>query len=204
MNIKLIHPFIVDSRADWTKLLSDVNNLQKFENRIKKYASSETEYLTEDEKGNKIRTFIGDAWEVFVEMLLKSHPFDRRIGISHYCPMHPLFGNEDHGVDGKGIGTNGRIATVQAKFRSKPNYRLTANQDHLSNFLSSSIIEHKVDLNDTENIVIITNCEGLHYHTDEKMLYGKVKCLGRDAVRQFVDNNIPFWDEFRRATLAVK
>lgn len=200
MQIKLIHPFCADERADWDKILKDVDTLAAFERRIKKFCDVDTSYLTEDEKGNKVRTFLGDAWEVFVEMLLKSHPYDRRIGVSHYRPHHPLFGNEDHGVDGKGVGTNGRVATVQAKFRGNPQDILTANGAHLANFLASSQNEYGVDINDTENMVIITNCKGLHYYTEEKMLFKKVKCLGRDAIQQFVDNNVPFWDEFRKAT----
>lgn len=210
MQINLVHPFCADGRADWKSILDKVDTLARFEGRIKKFCDSETSYLTEDEKGNKVRTFLGDAWEVFVEMLLKSHPYDRRLGISHYRPLHPLFGSEDHGVDGKGVGTNGRVATVQAKFRGKlidengQPVVLTANGSHLTNFLASSQNEHDVERDDTENMLIVTNCKGLHYYTEEKMLFGKVKCIGRDPIQQFVDNNIPFWDEFRRATSIFK
>ena len=207
MQITLIHPFLADERANWGKILEKVDSLAGYERRIKKFCDADTSYLTETEKGDKIRTFLGDAWEVFVEMLIKSHPYDRRIGISHYHPHHPLLRHpvtkhayEDHGVDGHGIGTNGRVATVQAKFRGNPTDILTANGAHLTNFLASSVMEYNVSKDDTQNMVIVTNCKGLHYYTEEKMLYGKVKCLGRDAVHQFVDNNIPFWDEFRRAT----
>ena len=200
MQVKLIHPFCADSRADWNKILKDINTLAGFERRIKKFCDTETDYLTDDERGKKIRTFLGDAWEVFVEMLLKSHPYDRRIGVSHYRPFHPLFGNEDHGVDGIGTGTNGSVATVQAKFKGNPRDTLTANGAHLTNFLAASQNEHGVSLEHTENMLVITNCQGLHYYTEEKMLFKKVRCLGRDAMEQFVDNNIPFWDEFRRAT----
>jgi hypothetical protein len=200
MKIQLIHPFLADERADWGKILKDVDSLAGFERRIKKFCDTDTSYLTEDEKGNKVRTFLGDAWEVFVEMLLKSHAYDRRIGVSHYKPHHRQRGDEDHGVDGSGVGTNGRVATVQAKFRGNPQDYLTANESHLSNFLSSSQNEYGVSIYDTENMLIVTNCKGLHYYTKEKMLFKKVKCCGRDAIQQFVDNNIPFWDEFRRTT----
>lgn len=204
MKIQLIHPFCADSRADWEKILKDVDTLSGYERRIKKMCGKETEYLTEDERGNKVRTFLGDAWEVFVEMLLKSHPYDRRVGVSHYKPCHPIFGNEDHGVDGIGVGTNGRAATVQAKFRGNPQDKLTSNGAHLTNFLASSQNECSVSIDDTQNMLVLTNCQGLHYYTEEKMLFNKVKCLGRDPIQQFVDNNIPFWDEFRRATSIFK
>ena len=45
--------------------------------------------------------------------------------------------------------------------------------------------------------------KGLHYYTEEKMLNKKVRCLARDHLKQMVDDNIPFWDEFRRATAPV-
>ena len=200
MNIRLIHPFRFDIRANWVEILKGVNTLAVFENRLKKHCDTDTEHLDESEKGDKVRTFLGDSFEVFVEMLLKSHPYDRRLGISHYKPCHPNFGNEDHGVDGTGVGTNGRPATVQAKFRGKSTDVLTANGAHLVNFKNSSHEEHGVKFEDTDNMLIVTNCEGLHYYTEEKMLNKKVRCLARSHLRQMVDDNIPFWDEFRRAT----
>jgi len=203
MNIRLIHPFRFDLRADWSKILKDVDTLAKFENHIRKLCDTDTEHLTEDEKGNKVRTFLGDAFEVFVEALLKTHPYDRFIGISDYKPCHPNFGNEDHGVDGCGIGTNNRPATVQSKFRGDASAVLTANGSHLVNFKNSSHEEYGVKFEDVDNMLIITNCKGLHYYTEEKMLNKKVRCLSRDHLKQMVDNNLPFWDEFRRATQPV-
>jgi hypothetical protein len=200
MTIRLIHPFRFDIRADWSKILKDVDTLAKFENRIKKLCDTDTTHLTEDERGNKVRTFLGDAFEVFVEMLMKTHSYDRRLGISQYTPCHPNFGNEDHGVDGSGIGTNNHPATVQAKFRGDPTAVLTANGSHLVNFKNSSHEEYAVKFDDVDNMLIVTNCKGLHYYTEEKMLNKKVRCIGRDHLKQMVDNNLPFWDEFRKIT----
>ena len=61
MKIQLIHPFC--SNSNWADILKDVDSLAGFERRIKKFCDSETDYLTEDEKGNKVRSFLGDAWE---------------------------------------------------------------------------------------------------------------------------------------------
>ena len=203
MQVRLIHPFRFDSRIDWSIILKDVDTLLKFENRLKKHCDSNTEHLTEDEKGQKVRTFLGDGFEVFVEMLLKAHPYDRRIGVSNYAPCHPNFGNADHGVDGKGIGTNNRPATVQAKFRGNPKDVLTANGAHLVNFKNSSHEEFDVLLSDVDNMLIVTNCQGLHHYTSSAMLNNKVRCISRDHLKQMVDDNFPFWDEFRRATQKV-
>lgn len=198
MNIRIIHPFRFT--GPWDKILKDVDSISKFENRIKKLCDIDTDYLTEDEKGNKIRTFLGDAFEVFAEALIKTHPYDRRFGITNYRPCHPNFGNEDHGVDGYGIGTNLNPATVQVKFKGDPTLELTANGSHLVNFKNSSHEEYNVNFADTDNMLIITNCKGVNYYTEEKMLNKKVRCFGRAAIKSLVDNNLPFWQEFRRAT----
>jgi hypothetical protein len=201
MKISLIHPFRF--AGPWDKLLKSVDNLGKFENRIKKYCDEDTQHLTPEEAKNKINKFKGDAFEVFVEMLLKTHAYDRRIGICNYEPLHPLFGDQDTGVDGKGIGTNNRPATVQIKFRGDDRILLTANKDHLSNFLCASIFKHNVDKDDNENMLVITNAKGLHYFTETEMLDGKIRCLGRDHRDDLVKNNLPFWDAFRYVTLPI-
>lgn len=203
MKVHLIHPFRFNLRADWTKILKDVDTLLKFENRLKKFCDTDTDHLTEDEKGDKVRTFLGDGFEVFVEMLLKSHPYDRHIGVSHYKPCHPQFGNADHGVDGFGIGTNNHPATVQAKFRGDVTAELTANGSHLVNFKNSSHEEYNVLMSDVDNMLIVTNCKGLHHYTASAMLNNKVRCIARDHLKQLVDDNLPFWDEFRRATQQI-
>jgi hypothetical protein len=201
MTIHLIHPFRFT--ADWTALLKNVDTLQKFENRINKHCDDNTDYLNEDEVGQKVRSYKGDAFEVFVEFLIKSHPFDRRIGVSHYIPNHPSLGQADHGVDGRGIGTNNNPATVQAKFRSDPKAELTANGSHLVNFKNSSHEEYGVLTADIDNMLIVTNCKGLHHYTASAMLNGKVRCIGRDQLKGLVDDNLPFWDEFRKVTAPI-
>ena len=201
MEVRLIHPFRFT--GPWGDLLKGVDTLAKFENRMKKMCDIDTQGMSEESKIRSIRCFLGNAFEVFTEMLLKSHPYDRWLGVSKYRPHHSLHGDEDHGVDGSGVGTNGRPATVQCKFRGNPTEELTANGAHLSNFKNASHEEYGVVFTDTDNMLIVTNCKGLHFYTEEKMLNKKVRCMGRDKLKEFVDNNIPFWDEFRRATLPV-
>jgi hypothetical protein len=201
MTIRLIHPFRFT--ANWDALLKDVDTLQKFENRIKKNCDVGTDHLDENEVGQKVRSYLGDAFEVFVEFLIKSHPFDRRIGVSNYIPNHPSLGQADHGVDGRGIGTNNNPATVQAKFRGDPRVELTANGSHLVNFKNSSHEEYGVLTSDVDNMLIITNCKGLHHYTASAMLNGKVRCIARDQLKDLVDDNIPFWDEFRKVTALI-
>ena len=120
-------------------------------------------------------------------------PVDARLGVSDY----QLVQEGDVGVDGVGIGTNGKPATVQVKYRAA-NHDLTANNDHLSNFTSASLMHYNVDPTDDNNMLVITTAKGLHHFTDNEMFLNKVRCVGYEQLRQIVDNNIPFWDAFRQ------
>ena len=187
----------------WDRLLKDVDNLDKFLRRIEKFCGENTEHLTsESEKEKRMNKFRGDAFEVFAEALLKTHPYDRRIGISKYTVADP---NEDYGIDGYGIGTNLRPATVQVKYRGNSEQELTANSDHLTNFLGASQnhATHRVSIDDKENMLIITSAKGVHRITAENMLHNKVRWIGRELLKELVDNNLPFWEEFRRATAPI-
>jgi hypothetical protein len=201
MNIRLMHTFRLT--GPWDKLLEDVDNLEKFMRRIEKFCDKDTDHLSDpaevDKRKNKFR---GDAFEVFAEALLKTHAYDRRVGIANYRPADPT---EDYGIDGYGIGTNMRPATVQVKYRGNGESELTANSDHLTNFLGASQNHstHRVSIDDNENMLIITSAKGVHRVTAENMLHNKVRWVGRELLKELVDNNLPFWEEFRRATLTL-
>lgn len=198
MNIQLVHKFAIDVRSPWDKLLKDVTTLREFQNRIASNSKLNTEHLPPELAEKRINDFKGGAFEVFVEMLLKTHSYDRRLGIANYAPLSSS--SKDTGVDGTGIGTNNKPATVQIKYRSNPTYVLTANDDHLSNFLCASIFKYNVDKDDTHNMWIFTNCAGVNSMTMKEMLYDRVKCINGDQLSELVDNNLPFWDAFRTAT----
>lgn len=197
--IRVMHPNR-NTNGDWEKLLDGVNTLAQFEKNCKKYAKVAGKTYDSDEAQQIYNDYVGATFEVFAEVLLKTHGFDRRIGISNYEPINSSNGDKDLGVDGHGIGTNGRPATVQVKFRANPAYQLTANNDHLSNFMVDSWHRYNVEFTDVENMLVITNCAGLHYHTRDEMLRGKVRCLSGFELRELVDNNIPFWDTMRKLT----
>lgn len=140
-------------------------------------------------------TYKGEGFEAFVEFWFKSSPVDNRIGISNYEPASQS-GLSDNGVDGYGIGINGFPATVQCKFRADPTYTLTANADHLTNFLGESLIKFKVRQDDSKNMLIVHTGKGLHHHTRDEMLHGKVRELSRKDICNMV-NFKSFWDLFR-------
>lgn len=201
MNIQLEHPFSMDLDAPWEDLLKNVSTLAEFCKRINNLCKIGTENLPAEQADIKMNNFKGNAFEVFVEMLLKTHSFDTRIGVSNYKPLPNTV--KDTGVDGYGIGTNNKIATVQIKFRGDPRVELTANKDHLSNFLCASIFKFDVDKNDYHNMIVITNCAGINGITKKEMLYDRVKCLNGDQLVEMIDNNFPFWDAFRESTKIV-
>ena len=183
--IKLTHRF-VNRCYDKRNLLVDCNKLSTFCSRLEQQGASDPDRFPSNE-------YVGDGFECFGEALIKLSPVDNRLGITDYS----VATGQDTGVDGYGLGFNGRPATVQFKYRADGTRLLTANEDHLSNFIAASQNRYGVALNDTMNMLIITTAEGLNFFTEEQMLYKKVRCLGREHLRQLIDNNNAFWEKFR-------
>ena len=185
MEIKLTHRFLKQAH-DISGLLKDCNKISTFCTRLEKQSTLFPDRYDPEK-------YKGDGLELFTEALIKLSPIDNRIGITNYSVTE----GTDVGVDGRGIGANGKPATVQVKYRGYGKTMLTANNDHLSNFVSASMIHEGVDPKDDNNMLIITTAEGLHFFTDQEMFKGKVRCLGREQLRILIDNNPMFWDKFR-------
>jgi superfamily II DNA or RNA helicase len=194
-NIKLIHPFI-NKCPDIDELLLSNNEhgvvctINSFCYKIKKLAAKYSDRIDEN-------IFKGDALELFTEFMIKDCGSDNRIGIYDYKLVTDT-DEEDVGVDGFGIGENENPATVQVKFRAG-DYVLTANEDHLSNFLTSSIFDYNVKIEDKKNMLIVTTGLKVDENTLQKMLKGKVRVLNRDALRQMFDNRPEWWKRFYEA-----
>lgn len=186
MEIKLTHRF-TRRCYDKSALLVNCNKLSTFCSRLEKQAQSNLDRFSYND-------YVGDGLEGLVEALVKLSPVDNRIGITDY----QVATGQDTGVDGHGIGFNGKPATLQVKYRGDGTARLTANEDHLSNFICASQNRYGVMIEDTMNMLVVTTAEGLNFFTEEQMLYKKVRCLGRQELRSLVDNNQAFWDQFRK------
>ena len=186
MEIKLEHGFLKKCH-NLSELLEDCHKMSTFMRKLERQAELfPNRYKPENYKG--------DGFELFAEALIKLSPADGRIAISDYSPGDPL---DDRGVDGWGIGMNGKRASVQVKYRGDSRVVLTANGDHLSNFVMTSVMEG-VDIADRHNMLIITTADGLHHYTDNEMFKNKVRCLGMKDLRSLVDNNHLFWNAFRK------
>jgi hypothetical protein len=152
----------------------------------------------------------GDAFEFLVEILMKSHAYDNRLGITEYEPIQ----SDDNGVDGIGINLSGEKCVVQVKYRSNHNSVLTANQDHLSNMISDGMFKHKVSADEIKLKMIsekkvaplhyvITTATGLHHYTDNENFKGYVHCIGFEQLRSMLDNNLSFWNLCRKISQEI-
>ena len=192
MKIELVHPFIYKCH-DLKQLLEDTNKMSLFCSKLEKQSLLfPNRYNSEKYKG--------DGFELLIECLIKLSPIDNRIGINNYEPIL----KEDVGVDGKGIGINDKIATVQIKYRSNHNQLLNSNDDHLSNFTSASFLHFKIDIEDKNNMLIFTTAKDLAPFTKEEMFMDKVRCIGYEKLRELIDNNNNFWNLFRELSLGNK
>lgn len=186
MKIKLEHNFI--NRAhDLNTLVDNCYKLSTFCNRLEKQSLLYPNRYDPDK-------YKGDGFELLIEALIKLSPIDNRIGIGNYEPIQ----TDDTGVDGIGIGIDNEIATVQIKYRSNSQQLLTANNDHLSNFVMTSLMKYKVNSDTKTNMLIITTADGLHHFTNNEMFLNQVRCIGYKQLRELLDNNLLFWNNFKK------
>lgn len=136
----------------------------------------------------------GDGFEAFVECLIAASPVDKRINITNYRPWNTRTDGPDMGVDGVGrSGNTKRNHAVQVKFRSNTEQQLTANYDHISNFVAKSETHFGAD----RDMTIFTTAKDLLGPINEGMYGNRVRTLGYRDLARLVDTNRPFWDYFR-------
>lgn len=181
---------------DLKALFEKTNKISTFMNKLEK--QSLIDPVRYD--SNKYK---GDGFEFLVEILLKSHAYDNRLGITDYEPVE----SDDNGVDGVGINLVGQKCVIQVKYRSNNNSLLTSNKDHLSNMISDGMIKHKVVIDDDNSKCprhyVITTANGLHHYTDNENFKGFVHCIGYDQLRSMLDNNLSFWNLCRNISQEI-
>lgn len=172
---------------DLKGLFEKTNKVSTFINKLKKQSEIAPDRYDSD-------AYKGDGFEFLVEILLKSHAYDNRLGITSYVPVE----EDDNGVDGIGINLSGDKCVVQVKFRTDTQSVLSANKDHLSNMISDGMIKHKVVIPEDNKKVprhyVITTANGLHHYTDNENFKGFVHCIGYEQLRVLLDNNLSFWN----------
>lgn len=195
MKINLTHSFrflCVNPR----KLLDKCTKFSTFANRLEKQAIEyAARYSTDPESRehrDAVNVYKGAGFELFCEFLIRSFPYDKRIGITEYQCVD---GDEDTGVDGYGIGVNGKPATMQAKYR-QADYVLTSNGDNVDRIVTASQNRYGVGIDEFENMLIITSGKEINWFTNDKMMYKKVRTINRRKIRNLVDKHVVFWRDF--------
>jgi hypothetical protein len=197
--MKINHGFGLRAH-DLIGLFNKTNKISTFMNKLEK--QSLTDPVRYD--SNKYK---GDGFEFLVEIFLKSHAYDNRLGITNYEPIQI----DDNGVDGVGLNILGEKCVVQVKYRSNNKTVLTANEDKLGNLITDGMLQHGVFLTpeNKEKVIsrkmaplhyVITTANGLHHYTDNEFFKGVVHCIGYDQLRAMLDNNISFWNLCREIT----
>ena len=166
---------------DIDELTSGVTKLRTFMSRLRKQAVTDPDAWDPD-------TYFGLGFEAMVESLINQMGSSPYIQLKDYTPVT----KGDMGVDGVGYGPNGETHTVQVKARTNTDSTLTANRDHISNFVAHSLLKYGA-----ETMTIITTASGLHEVISQDMYQGKVRTIGFEDLRRLVDNNAMFWSQFR-------
>ena len=210
MIVKLTHPFLRRC-IDPESLLLNCLKFNTFASRLERQAERKATMGNGEVDEDILNKYKGDGFELYVEMMFRVFGSDMLFGIDPDS-YELVDSNDDYGIDAIGIGFNGKIHTVQAKYR-QANYELTANKDHLTNFKSLSTTSKEsggfgVDPNekyqpksgrkrikDTCNMTIIHCGKKIHYDVKEHML-SDVREINREDIRRRVDDNGIFWNSF--------
>lgn len=143
------------------------------------------------------KTYRGDMFEIFVECFLNVFQNDKRIGVKNVKPI-PL--NEDLGVDFIGNSTyiGNDIVVVQAKFRSNPKHQFTYRE--LATFMSTAANTYKAF--GRNQILITTSSEAKDrdvVNHNIRNINHDIRVIDRTRLKDLLDNNKGFWDDFREA-----
>jgi len=189
---------------DIIALFDKTNKISTFMNKLEK--QSFIDPLRYD--SNKYK---GDGFEFLVEIFLKSHAYDNRLGITNYEPIQ----TDDNGVDGVGVNLTNEKCVIQVKYRSNNKSVLTATEDKLSNMISDGMFQHGVSATSDKLKMIaekksaplhyvITTASGLHHYTDSENFKGYVHCVGYDHLRSMLDDNLSFWNLCREIACEIQ
>jgi hypothetical protein len=173
------------------KVFQNVESLEQLETNLEKLAFPKNldDLFGHDPFGE----ILGDGWEGFCEILLNIYGIHPDIGITNIKVLPP----GTKGCDFAGEGIDRKPGTVQSKYKGKSkawNIELSEGPDmKLERFLAQSQNEFGVDVSSKTNMLVITNAVGINYWTADELLFGKVRCLGRDQIKYLVNNNPAFW-----------
>lgn len=189
MERKIFHHFLTTSH-NVRELFDGTLKLSQFKSKLEKQAGI-------DVQAYPFEQYLGDGFELLVELIIKLSKCDNRIGISDYRPVP---NNQDNGVDGYGINLRGNRCAVQIKYRVNSREVLSSSKDNLSSFIAESVLEGVLPNTEDKikNHYIFTTAQGLHHYTEGQKFRGSVHCFGNEELREILDNNPHFWEECRK------
>jgi len=182
---------------DIVALFKDTNKMSTFMRKLEKQGKLDPDRYDRDK-------YVGDGFEFLVELIIKTSQYDNRINIAGYEPVQ----SDDNGVDGTGLNSLREKCAIQVKYRSNTMKTLTANEDHLSNFIADAMFKFKIIAPESNTDVprhyVFTTAKGLNFYTDNEMFKGFVKCYGIEDLKSLLDNNFHFWDLCRNIASELK
>lgn len=180
---------------DVFKKLFNCNTMYGLQRNIISVSKGYKKIGYDDANGNSGKNkFAGDLFEIFGELFFKLTSADSRVGVSHYKPTKD---KDDFGVDGTGIAMNGKKCAIQIKFRSNTLTELLT--EDLGNFQGYAYRKYGVPVDTTSNLILLTNCKGLHWNTATNVLDGTVICFdynnpeSEHSLNDLLDQNDSFW-----------
>jgi len=204
MDIKITHQFLATStpkQGFWAQeLLKGVSTLGQLERNLQKIAFPKD---PKDLNGfNPLSDVLGDGWEFFNEIFLKTYSYMSEIDFSEItvCPPGTI------GIDMHGLGRTLKKKTEQSKYMGvgkEPwiNDLRAGENMRLERFLAQSQNIWGVDIDATDSMIVVTNARGLDYFTEDELLFGKVTCINREIIEFQVNDNSAFWEHARECTM---
>lgn len=213
--IELVHPAVrrLSDKVPLSSIIDPSGDGSKLCTKVSTFVSRVCKGAGEIEKNwvdyYSVNDFKGHALEVLVEFWLKSCPFDNRLGVVDYTPV--IGSGSDYGVDGVGKSLlDNTVSTAQVKFRSNTEKFLTANDDHISNFVAHSYADYftkdmptlikigqrEQSGDEIDNLLIITTAKDLHPVTAEKMYNRKVRTINYENMCSMLNGCELFWQDF--------
>lgn len=197
--MKLYHRFWVGNtpaQGFWAyDVFKDVDSLASLERKLELIAFPKNPAdLNGHDPYEKI---LGDGWEAFCEFFVRTFGMHRDIGIVdlRVCPPGT------RGVDFSGTGLNANPATIQSKYKGKSKawqLELSEGPDmKLERFVTQSQNIFGVKVEDDRNMIVMTNAKDINYWTSDKLLFNKVRCIGRAKIEFLVNDNPAFWNSLR-------
>lgn len=172
------------SALETSLLFDEVVELDDWKERLNKLASDREREIRFPDTDN----FFGGAFEHFVECIIRFYRDNQHINCTDLKPAP----ENAPGVDFIGTTLDGLVHTIQCKYRSDQNIRLSHKSDGISMFPSTSLTKYEAKV-----MSLWTTAKGLHPITEEAFNH-KVRTFGFRHIEYLVNQRYDFWDFYAK------